>query len=81
MELRLVPMRIGNAENLLGSRRDGPVHPSHHRIRRPARHVDGVALCRMFQRFEVTVCPNTSARITIRCIDSTNGKPIFGSSK
>src|SRR5215831_8168058 len=30
-------------------------------------------------RFAGTVCPNISARITIRCIDSTNGRLIFGS--
>jgi hypothetical protein len=44
--------------------------------------VDGVVLCRMFHRaIRGPVCPNTSARITIHCIDSTNGKPIFGYSK
>jgi hypothetical protein len=32
-------------------------------------------------RFAGTVCPNISARIMIRCTDSTNGKPIFGSSR
>ena len=30
------------------------------------------------ERFAATVCQDTSARIMIRCIDSTNGKPIFG---
>ena len=33
------------------------------------------------ERFAATVCQDTSARIMIRCIDSTNGKPIFGYSK
>ena len=32
-------------------------------------------------RFAGTVRPNISARITIRCIDSTNGRLIFGSSR
>jgi hypothetical protein len=30
------------------------------------------------ERFAGTVCQNTSARIRIRSIDSTHGKPIFG---
>ncbi len=33
------------------------------------------------KRFAGKVCPNTSARIMIRCIDSTKGKPIFEYSK
>src|SRR5215469_845362 len=33
------------------------------------------------ERFAGKVCPNTSARIMIRCIDSTNGKPIFENSE
>jgi transposase InsO family protein len=44
--------------------------------------VDGVTLCRMFQRaIRGHGLPNTSVRTMIRCIDSTNGKPIFGYSK
>jgi transposase InsO family protein len=40
--------------------------------------VDGVALCRMFHRaIRGQHLANISARIMIRCIDSTNGKPIF----
>jgi hypothetical protein len=30
MELRFVQLRIGNAENTLGSRDDGPIYPSRH---------------------------------------------------
>ena len=33
------------------------------------------------ERFAGAVCQNASARIMIRCIDSTNGKPIFGYSR
>jgi hypothetical protein len=44
--------------------------------------VDGVALRRMFHRaIRGHSLPNISARITIRCIDSTNGRRIFGSSR
>ena len=42
--------------------------------------VDGVALCRCSnERSAARLCRNTSARITIRCTDSTSGKPIFES--
>ena len=50
MELRSIPMRIGNAATPLGSCCDGPVYSPHHWFWRPQRHVDGVALCRMFHR-------------------------------
>jgi putative transposase len=45
--------------------------------------VDGVALCAgcSNERLAGTVCQNTLARIMIRCIDSTNGRPIFGYSR
>lgn len=44
--------------------------------------VDGVALCRMFHRaIHGHSLPKYSARIMIRCIDSSNGKPIFGCSR
>jgi hypothetical protein len=33
------------------------------------------------ERFAGKVCQNTSARIMIRCIGSTNGKPIFECSR
>jgi len=38
VELRSVPLRIGHAENLLGSRGDGPTHPLCHRVWRSLRH-------------------------------------------
>jgi hypothetical protein len=37
VELRSLPLRIGDAENLLGSRGDGPIHASCHRVWRPLR--------------------------------------------
>jgi hypothetical protein len=37
MELRFVPVRIGNITNLLGPARDGPVHTTHRRIWRAVR--------------------------------------------
>ncbi len=44
--------------------------------------VDGLTLCRMFQQaIRGNSLPNTSARIMIRSIDSTNGTPIFGCSR
>jgi hypothetical protein len=45
--------------------------------------VDGVALCAgcFIERFAGPARQNTSARITIRCIGSTNGKPISGCSR
>jgi hypothetical protein len=40
--------------------------------------VDGLALCRMFsKRFEVPVCRNISAPITIRCAGFINGRQTF----
>jgi hypothetical protein len=33
--------------------------------------------CSIIERFAGKVCQNTSARIMIHCIGSTNGKPIF----
>ena len=50
VELRFIPMRIGNAANPLGSCCDGPIY---RRIIGFGVHsgiVDGVALCRMFYR-------------------------------
>ncbi len=35
VELRFIPMRIGNAENTLGSRCDGPIYAANHRLWRP----------------------------------------------
>ena len=50
VELRFIPMRIGNPENTLGPRCDGPIYASRHWVWRPSGIVDGVALCRMFHR-------------------------------
>jgi putative transposase len=42
--------------------------------------VDGLALCRMFNRaIRGQAPPSMSARITIRCIGFSNGKPICAS--
>src|SRR5215831_11156118 len=38
VELRFVPMRIRNLENTLGSRGDGPIYATHHRVWRSQRH-------------------------------------------
>jgi hypothetical protein len=38
MELRFIPLRIGNAEKTLDSRRNGPIYTPHHRIWRSRRH-------------------------------------------
>src|SRR5262245_32653505 len=38
VELRFIPLRIGNPENTLGSRRNGPIYTSHHRLRRSRWH-------------------------------------------
>jgi hypothetical protein len=38
VELRFIPLRIGNTENTLGSRCDGPIYASRHRVWRPQRH-------------------------------------------
>jgi hypothetical protein len=43
--------------------------------------VDGVALCRVFQRAIRGHSLPKYLSITIRCIDSVNGKPTFGSSR
>ena len=32
MELRIIPLRIGRAENTLGSRCNGPIYAPHHRV-------------------------------------------------
>ena len=74
MELRFVPLRIGNAENTLGSRCDGPIHTSRHRFLAfyAGGIVDGVALCRMFHRaIRGHRLPKYLSRIMIRSIDST----------
>ena len=51
MEYRFLSLRIRNLENPLGSGRDGPIHPSHFiGFGVHSGIVDGVALCRMFNR-------------------------------
>src|SRR5262245_57873760 len=79
VELRFAAVRSGHFDNTLGFGGDGPIYTSHRRAWRPRGIMDGVALCRMFQR--AIHGQSTSAPIMIRCIDSIDGKPIFESLK
>ena len=83
MELRSVPLRIRNVENLLGSPRDGPIYASHHGLCQSTAASLTVWRCAgcSVERFADRVCLNTSARIMIPCIDSINGKRIFAYSE
>jgi hypothetical protein len=81
VELRSVPVRIGRAEDLLGARRDGPIHPSHYRVRRPlwCRPWSGT-VPHVLPLLAGISCPNISVRTTTRCTDSIDGKQICGCS-
>ena len=81
VELRFIPMRMGNTENTLGSRGDGSIYASRHWVWRPRRLMEWRCAGCSAEQFAGTVWQNTSARIMIRCIDSINGKPIFGYSR
>ena len=78
LEPRPLSMRIRNLANTLGSCRDGPIHAAHRWVWSSRRHRgwSGAMPECSIERFAGKVCPNTSARIMIRCIGSTNGKPI-----
>ena len=72
-------MRIRNLANTLGFGRDGPVHAA----RRLGLVFTAASLMEWhyagcsIELFAGKICQNTSARIMIRRIGSTNGKPIF----
>src|SRR5882762_4450057 len=72
-------MRIRHIENTLGSRRNGPMYASRDWVWRPQRYRrwGGAVPDVPSSDSRANVWPNISARIMIRCIDSTNGKPIF----
>ena len=59
MESRSVSLRLGRAAHPLGSRRDGPLHASHRGCCVHRGVVDGVGLCRMFNRATRCQAPPT----------------------
>src|SRR6516162_364229 len=50
LEYGSAPLRVGHVADLLGPDRHGSIHAPDHWVRRPWGNVDGVALCRMFNR-------------------------------
>jgi hypothetical protein len=69
MEHRLLSLRIDAAQELLGHGRNGRLYPPHHRLRIKAANLDGLAICRMFNR--------VVARQTLPKYLSSDHDPLF----